>query len=261
VTDRPRERLREHLLASRIAGDVATSRESNLGNIKKMLDREWDYWFGVELGKQWSADEVLAIVADQVGIDPDPGRRFGADRIDPEKTLAALDAMAARLHRAVDTRERVLIATGHPTGLLSLHLALARELAAAGCELLTPAAEARIERRGRIRYLDKVAMLSNGADFLHSHAAEPMQLMLELGPRPDLVIADHGFAGVAAEAGIETIGFADTNDPALFVAVAEGKLDIVVPLDDNVPPDGYLPIADYLVAPIRHDSQALTRSE
>ena len=248
MTALKRAQLREHLIATRIAGDVATSRQNNLGNIRKMLDREWDYWFGVELTKDWSADEVLAIVAEQVGIDPDPGRTHGADRIDPDLTLDALDRCRDRLALAMQRRERVIVATGHPTGLLSMHLAVAAALTAAGCELLTPAAELAVEGRGRIRYLNSVAMLSNGADFLHTHAAEPMQLMLAGSPPPDLVFADHGFAGVAAERGVDTIGFADTNDPALFVAVAEGKLDIVVPLDDNVPPADYLPIAGYLLS-------------
>ena len=249
MTELTRDQLREHLIATRVAGDVATTRQNNLGNIRKMLDREWDYWFGVELIKDWSADEVLAIVAERVGIDPDPDRTHGADRIDPDLTLYALDRCRARLAAAAQRRERVLIATGHPTGLLSMHLAVAAALGAAGCELLTPAVEQTVEGRGRVRYLNSVAMLTNGADFLHTHAAEPMQLMLDDSPPPDLVFADHGFAGVAAERGIDTIGFADSNDPALFVAAAEGKLDIVVPLDDNVAPAHYLPIAAYLLAP------------
>ena len=101
--------------------------------------------------------------------------------------------------------------------------------------------------RARIRYLGNVAMLSNGADFLHTHAAEPMQALLTEPPRPDLVIADHGWAGAAAEAGITTIGLADTNDPAMFVGAEEGKVTVAVPLDDNVPPAHYLPLAEHLV--------------
>ena len=43
------------------------------------------------------------------------------------------------------------------------------------------------------------------------------------------MIADHGWAGAAGEAGIETVGFADSNDPALFVGEAEGKIAVAVP--------------------------------
>ena len=53
-------------------------------------------------------------------------------------------------------------------------------------------------------------------------------------PPPDLVVADHGFAGAAGAAGIVSVGFADCNDPALFVGEAEGDVAVCVPLDDNV---------------------------
>jgi hypothetical protein len=140
---------------------------------------------------------------------------------------------------------------------------VASRLVAAGCEVLTPAADARVAAAhlpagARIRYLGGVAMLTNGADLLHTHAAEPMQVLLA-AERPDLVVADHGWAGAAAQAGIPTIGFADTNDPAMFVGAEEGKVAVAVPLDDNVPPDAYLPLAAYLLRKIRGDS-GLTRS-
>ena len=53
---------------------------------------------------------------------------------------------------------------------------------------------------------------------------------------PDLVVADHGWAGAAGQAGVTAVGFADCNDPALFVGEAEGLVAVSVPLDDNVPP-------------------------
>ena len=247
-----RAQLAQHLVETRIAGDVLTPRRSNLANITKMLERQWDYHFGLELDRDWTHDQVLKLLADRVGIDPDANRTEGADRIDPELSLDALDAAAELIEEAARDRLRVVVATGHPTGVLSLHLAVAAALSAAGCEVLTPAADRYVSAPhlvggARIRYLGGVAMLSNGADFLHTHAAEPMRLMLESGPRPDLVVADHGFAGAAAQAGIRTVGLADTNDPALFVGAEEGKVAVAVPLDDNVPPVAYEPLAAYLL--------------
>jgi hypothetical protein len=58
---------------------------------------------------------------------------------------------------------------------------------------------------------------------------------------PDLVVADHGFAGAALEAGVETLSFAEVNDPALLVAKAQGRTEVVVVLDDHVPPANYWP--------------------
>src|SRR4051794_2603158 len=169
-----------------------------------MINRQWDYHFGLTFERPWAADEVLKLMAHRVGMDPDPARVSGRDRIDPERTLEALDAAADLLAQAAADKARVIVATGHPTGVLSLHLVVAARLAAAGCEVLTPAegkflaAAEHLAPRARIRYLGDVAMLSNGADLLHTHAAEPMQAVLAAGAHPDLVVADHGWAGAAA---------------------------------------------------------------
>jgi hypothetical protein len=75
---------------------------------------------------------------------------------------------------------------------------------------------------------------------LHTHSPEPMQLLLgEVAP--DLVFADHGFAGAAIEAGVETISIVDVNDPAPVVARAQGRTEHVICMDDNVRPEAYWP--------------------
>lgn len=247
-----RAELVDHLVRSRIAGDVATARTSNLGNVTKMLDRHPDYWFGVELDRPWTYEEIVEVMVARVGIHPDLDREHGADTIDPELCVAALDAAADIVAEVAGRRGRVLCATGHPTGLLALYVPLLVELAAAGCEIVTPAAETWVrigDRQRRIRYVGGVATVGTGGDLLHTHAPEPMQAILAAGIEPpDLVIADHGWAGAAGQAGWPVLGFADTNDPALFVAAEEGKARVVVPLDDNVDPAGYAPLAAYLLA-------------
>jgi hypothetical protein len=249
-----RSDLIEHLVASRIAGDVATSRRSNLANIDKMLAREPEYWFGLDLDQPWSFDDVLKVLVTRVGIDADATRSTGADRIDPELCVDALDAAAELIGRVAGNRGRVLLATGHPTGILALHLPIARRLVEAGCEVLTPADGDWVEvigERRRIRYLEGVATVGTGGDLLHTHSPEPMQhLLAELPAPPDLVVADHGWAGAAGQAGAPTVGFADTNDPALFVGAEEGKVAVAVPLDDNVLPAAYGPVATYLLSAI-----------
>jgi hypothetical protein len=61
-------------------------------------------------------------------------------------------------------------------------------------------------------------------------------------------MADHGWAGAAGQAGIDTVGFADSNDPALFAGAAEAKIAVCVPLDDNVLPHHYAPLTSYLLS-------------
>jgi hypothetical protein len=65
---------------------------------------------------------------------------------------------------------------------------------------------------------------------------------------PDLVFADHGFAGAAIERGIETISIADVNDLAPVVAKAQGRTELVIVMDDNVQPESYWPCFQAIAA-------------
>ena len=255
-----RAELRDHLLASRIAGAVGTPRESNLRNISFAARRDPLYTFGLTWGDRWGVGEILALMADRCGISPEPGYLMGPDTIDVERTLDALEAIADRVAGAARDGERVMLATGHPAGLLPLYLALADGLAAAGATVLRAGAGLGYDstapsirqRRRQIRYVGGVATVSNHGELNHTHSPRPMELVLEAlrdagEPFPDLVIGDHGWAGAAGEAGIEAVSFADSNDPALFVGQAEGKVATVVPLDDNVLPHLYEPVAAALL--------------
>ncbi|MFI7438474.1 phosphatase [Nonomuraea indica] len=253
-----RDALHEHLIRTRIAGDVATSRENNLDHYSSLANGDPYYALGLTFEQPWSFRDVLELMAKSAGVVADPRHRSGQDTIDPERTIAALDAMAGRIAAALSReRPRLLFATGHPTGLLAVHLPLARFAAEHGATLLTPAegwsyAGSGFGRLRRIRYLGEVAMLDDRGGFVHTHDAAPMEQMLdELGEEPpDLVIADHGWAGAAGEAGVPTVAFADSNDPGLFLGEAEGKIDVVVPLDDNVLPRYYAPLTEWLVTAV-----------
>jgi len=260
-----RVELLAYLSATRIAGPVATSRESNLANFKLMAQRDPGYLFGLQPRGRWTFDDVLALMASRCGVSPDPMHDSGADSIDPALTVERLEAMAGHVRDAADARARVLIATGHPTGLLVIHLEIARFLRAAGCTLLAPPAwwddvGAGAYTAGRpherhVRSVLGVSVASQGANLLHTHSPVPMELMLraladEGQPPPDLVVADHGFAGAAGRAGVTCVGFADSNDPALFVGEAEGDVAVCVPLDDNVMPHLYEPVTSFLLAAV-----------
>ncbi|AQZ67366.1 unnamed protein product [[Actinomadura] parvosata subsp. kistnae] len=257
-----RDELRDHLIQSRIAGDVATPRENNLDHYSSLANGDPYYALGLTFDQPWSYRDILALMAKSAGVVPDAGHRWGQDTIDPDLTIDAIDAMAERIAAVLSRPEpRILFATGHPTGLLAVHLPLAAFCAARGARLLSPAegwtyAGSGFGRPRRIRYLQDIAMLDDRGALVHTHDAAPMRHMLgELnGDLPDLVIADHGWAGAAGEAGVPTVAFADSNDPGLFVGEAEGKLDVVVPLDDNVLPRYYAPLTERLVTGV---SQAL----
>ncbi|MEO3869682.1 phosphatase [Nonomuraea sp. B12E4] len=253
-----RDDLREHLVYTRISGDVATSRENNLDHYSSLANGDPYYMLGLTYDQPWPYRDILALMAKSAGVVSDPDHRWGQDTIDPDLTIDAIDAMAERIASVLSRdHPRVLFATGHPTGLLAIHMPLARLCAERGALLMTPAegwtyVGSNFGRPRGIRYMEGVAMLDDRGGFVHTHDAAPMRYMLgELnGDKPDLVIADHGWAGAAGEAGVPTVAFADSNDPGLFVGEAEGKLDVVVPLDDNVLPRYYAPLTDRLVTQV-----------
>jgi hypothetical protein len=260
VTAPDRAALRAHLVESRIAGDVATSREDNLLKYGFLAAGVPKAMFGLTFAGSWGLGDILALMAERVGVSPDAGYLRGPDRIDPDLTIDGLDRMAGHLRSAARPGARVVVATGHPAGLLPVHLAVAAGLRRAGAEVLTPAAgfgyetTTRVGRvTRRIRYIADVATVSTRGELNHTHSARPMEGILaalrdEGADLPDLVVGDHGWVGGAGEAGVTSVGFADSNDPALFVGEKEGKVAVAVPLDDNVPPHLYQPLTAYLVA-------------
>jgi hypothetical protein len=251
-----RDELRTYLLESRICGATRTPRADVVRKAVMLSQGDEDALLGLDF-VDLSLEEVMDAVAGLCGCSPDPDVRDGEGYIDPDRTLSMLEALAARLAQAARRGERVLIVTGHPTGLLPMYMAVARALEACGAKLLTPrddeklGADPRGKRRNRIRYLEGVGVLHDGASLFHTHDAWPMERLLEGLDAPDLVLGDHGYAGAAVSLGIETVSFADVNDPALAVARARGKTEIVVPLDDNVPPALYGPLAAFLETAIR----------
>jgi len=263
VTPSERKALRESLLAEMIAGDTLTPRESVVGNAEKLAAGDRDKFFGFDFGVL-DAQSVIDDVAAVCGCSNDLSERTGPGVIDVERTLDALHAVADRLRAARSRGERVMFATGHPTGLMPVYMEIARTLAANGCKLVTPRSGEKLRqafhgsvssawemarRRGnRVRYLDGVGALSDGAHLYHTHESWPMEMLLDGIDPPDLVIADHGLAGAAIVRGVETLAFADVNDPALSVAKRRGMTEVVVPLDDNRDPERYAAMTAFLAA-------------
>lgn len=247
-TPRPVERdeLVVGLLEGRIAfEEVSHPFDNVLRNIGLLLEGDPDKQFGMTGLRTLSPDEVLELVGRAAGFEPEPLTRTGPVPIDPGRVIDACEAVGDRLAQAVERNETVILATGHPVGLAHLYMAVGRELRARGVELLKLADGLRWHEEERdhpwqIRYLDGVAMLTDQASARHTHSADPMSRMLA-ERRPDLVFADHGWAGAAIERGIDTVSIADVNDPALLVAKAQGRTEVVIVMDDNVSPEDYWP--------------------
>lgn len=256
MTPEQRESLHAYLLDTRIAGDTRTPRRSVVGNAEALAAGDPDKSLGFDF-VDLDAQEVIDAVATVCGTQRDLGLRDGPGYIDPERTLDELHGYGDRLAEAAGRGELILACTGHPAGLLHLYQEVVRALADAGCKILTPRAGERLRSGAprwsgdRVRFLGGVGSLTEGAHLHHTHESWPMERLLEDGEMPDLVLADHGFAGGAVVRGVETLAIADVNDPALSVAKVRGHLDVVVPLDDNVNPELYDPITSYLVGRVR----------
>jgi hypothetical protein len=253
-TARPVERaeLERALLEGGVAG-VATHPLDNVrGNAQMLLDRDPDKEFGLSgLQTGMSLERVLGLVEEAAGAPIDRDGRYGPVEIAPGPIVDACEAAAPRLARACRDAERILLATGHPTGLAHLYHELARELAARGAKVETPP-PVRWRHPGLshdwvVDEWDGVAVMTDGREPRHTHWPFAMQRILET-LRPDVVFADHGFAGAAIEAGVETISIADVNDPALLVARAHGRTEHVLVFDDHVDPNAYWPVFVALTA-------------
>lgn len=241
-----REELIRGLLEGRVAGpQVSHPLDNVLRNIRLLHEGDPDKQFGMSGLGVMAPEETLALVGRAAGFVPDPRARTGPVPVDPELVLDQCARVGDRLAAAVRLGERVILATGHPVGLAHLYIEVGRQLRARGVEILRPA-DGLTWRDGdrhhpwQIRYLEGVAMLTDKASARHTHNGDAMSRMLERA-RPDLVFADHGFAGAAIERGVETVSIADVNDPALLVAQALGRTETVIVMDDNVAPEDYWP--------------------
>ena len=242
------------LLDGRIAGPgVSHPMDNVLRNIRLCIEGDPDKQFGMSgIAGAMTEEAVLGLVGRAAGFVPDPDRRDGPVPVDPELVLEACEAVGDRLAHAVRRGERVVLATGHPVGLAHLYIEVGRALRARGVRVIQPFEAEPWQEPGRhhrweVRYLEGVAMLTDGASMKHTHSGEPVRLMIA-EERPDLVFADHGFAGGAIEAGVDTVSIADVNDPALLVAREQGRADTVIVMDDNVRPEDYWPCFQAIVA-------------
>jgi Phosphatase len=239
------EELADALLGCAAAGaDCSHDRANVSWKVRRMLSGDPDGQFGLSGLTGFAESEVLAMIGEEAGFDPrifDQGD--GPVPIDPYRVLAACRSAGERLAHAARRGEQMVLATGHPSGLPLLYMAAAELIEENGGTVLRPAEGLQWREMGRhreIRYFHGVAMLSDRASTLHTHSPGPMQAMLQ-ECSPDLVFADHGLAGAAIEAGINTLSIADVNDPALVVAKWQGRTDTVIVMDDNVRPETYWP--------------------
>jgi hypothetical protein len=242
----PREDLERALVAGGVAGPAGHPHHNVFGNIRKLVAHDPDKLFGLSrMPEPFGFEDIVRLVGDAAGAPIDQLATEGSPDIDAGSVLDACAAMGERLARAAGRGEVVLFATGHPGDLDPLYGAIADLVEARGGRIVRPADgdtwfDEHVGHDWTIAYHGAVGMVTDDDRPRHTHRPEAMRRMLA-EERLDLVVADHGFAGAAIDAGVETLSIADVNDPALIVAKAQGRTDVVVVLDDHVPPENYWP--------------------
>lgn len=246
TTDRPPPTPRGRLVSAHVTGPHATLGRSEVAHsIARLVAGTPDATLGMTL-ERVTRDEAWAALGASWGWDGSTPRAS----IDPDRTLAGIEHARHRLRAVGAARGRVAVATGHPASLLPLVTAMAATARTAGAELLVCDRSGPIGRSARaLWWLGPVAVVTDGDSLLGDDGLESGPEWLFLTGRPDLVVADGAFAGIAAAAGHETLALADLDAVALGVAAARGLPVRVLPLDATRPPVAYEPLIEALGEP------------
>ncbi len=241
--------IERRLTKLRLSGpELSHSRANNVEAARRLADNDPYVTFGIRLVIDYvqlnhvEPQEALSMIAGITKCSQDVTYTQGRGYISPSSTIKGLKAMSAAIRRVCRDRGYVTFATGHPGSMIECYTELAelvRELGGHVLDLAKGQLVFQGEDRDHVHVADSVngiAILSDTCAALHTHDSRAMQLMLDDARRlPDLVIADHGFAGEAINRNIPTVAVMDTNDPGLAVAKKLGANVIIVPMNDNRP--------------------------
>ena len=250
-----------------LAGKVPNSREANMRAVRQLLEGVPFYTFGIRLVHQALAlgmlDEegVVALMAETCGQTGATAFREEGGYISPDRTVEAIGAAAALLERVLRTRSpRIAFGTGHPGALVTCYQRLANHLVGFGAIPVAGPVGAPVGVDWVLDMVGDVVVTSDTCGILHGHGTRAMEALLEgQTTAVDLVVADHGHAGAAINAGIPTIALMDTNDPALALAARLGAPDLVViPCFDNRPNAVSVMLADLLTDALKRHLGVLT---
>jgi hypothetical protein len=236
--------LRELLKHEHVAGRSARyGRDEVVGMMRRLAHGAPSTRVGLPAFEGLENVHVEAAVAEIFGWEGDGPRA----RIAPSRTIEGFTAACERVLEVAASGGRMAFATARPASLLPLYRRLVARAGAAGAEVLSADETAVLAPSGRrVRWIDKVAVLTDGAALLADDSVDAANEWLFTLARPDLVVCDRTYAGVAVGAGLEAVAFADLDALALAVAAWQGRALRIVPLDDRRPPRAYAGLLDLL---------------
>ncbi len=219
-----------------LAGDLnRNTPEANRQAIRELIagNSYWTFDADREGITEWDYDELVKIVAKQLGLSPEQFNSEQGPYIDPELAANGLYELRNQLEAAAKARQRVLFATSHPGSLLGLYTVLVQrvnDLGGVVCRLDEP------KEAPEQRWLDDVMgviMLSDEGNLMHTHTDNGMRELIR-EQKPDLVVGDHGFVMAAINEKYPAVAFFDVDDPALpLMAYRYPERVLAIPLNDN----------------------------
>ena len=213
----------EQLVRAKVAGPTSTIGRSEQRHLVEHL--------GANAPEAWDAMRTVFGTSPEVPM------------INPERTLAATRAAAARIHAVASAGGRIAFATAAPASLLGVHSAIVRLARAAGADVRDDQDRGPLRVDGRyprwLRSVDGVGVVTDGASLLATTGPDAAAEWIFLADRPTLVVADGVFAHAAFAEGLEVVTIAGLDRPALGLAAARGRRCILVPLHPARPPRAY----------------------
>jgi hypothetical protein len=235
------DKLRASLLKSGITGEIsAHGSGTNITAINRMLKLDPYVTFGIKIvqeamqQKQFTQTQVIEIMADSLGTPSARFRREGPGYIDPHLTGAKLNEMVDLLATSAERHAVFLVATAHPGSLTTYYFKLIDFIISRGGRVYRAPHLVKVADYRWIDQIGGVHMLSDQGGLLHTHDAVGFTKFLgQLTTLPDIVLADHGYAGAAINRGIKTVAIHDVDDPGIPLAAHLGEDILTIPMNDN----------------------------
>jgi Phosphatase len=235
-----RDRLKREHVAGR---SIRFGRDEVVGMMRRLVAGAPALRLGLPPFDSLPIAHVEAAVTAMYGWSGDGPRA----RIAPGHTVDGFTAACARVLEVARAGGSLAFATARPASLLGLYRAWADAADAAGGVVLSGDQTAVIGPAGqRIWWIDRIAVLTDHVSLLGTDSVEAAEELLFALPRPDLLVADRTFAGVAVARGLEVVAPVDLDSVALAVAAWQGRAIRVVPMDDRRPPVAYAPLLELL---------------
>jgi len=263
--------LEAYLLEHGFSGDIPqNSGHKNWLVIKKLVKNEPFYTFGIKRVEQAvknheiTAAQTRDIMTKASGITISRFSRRGAGHFDTALVARKLTEAMEEINKRARAEQTMVFATGHPGALVGFMNQLAIWAESLGAKIVTTDRSIQVNGRFKLDQLGQVFVASDNCSAIHTHEPDYMDILLK-DHQPDFAVADHGFAAAALNRNIPTIGFYDTDDPAIPLAAHFDLPVLGVPINDNCYNSDGATLANYIIErfgadAVRQPRRARTRT-